>query len=222
MAASAELVGVTPGAVQVIQLSVADSFDFEPGQYTSVRHPSGAAIPFSIASSPHRLPELELHFQPIEGLDEARLMSALLRTEQSLLLEPAAGRVRVPEDDHPLVFICGGSGIAQAWCMLEWLHEMQDARVTKVLWCLDRIDQAYLAPRLEALAIDVDVLVDPTRDERNAGLRWLDQHADQLSDAHLILCGGPPFVWAVTDRLDAAGTTGRSRQSDVYEYAPRG
>ena len=214
----AEILDVGSGPVQRVRLDVRDEFDFAAGQYTAVIHPNGTSIPFSIASSPHRLPHLELHFQPLPGAPEAGLMQSLLRTETHLTLAPPAGNVSLTRSDEDVLFVCGGSGAAQAWCMLSWLSSQPTQPAATMLWCVEHTDHLYLEGELRALPfLDLHVRVDDSRDEENAGLSWLRDNAPPLKQRRTFLCGGPGFVWSAADTLE-----GFRLSSDVFDFFPRG
>ncbi len=224
--ARATIRGVSAGAVHVIELTLdqetsPNAFNFAPGQYTSVVHPDGSFIPFSIASSPHRLPELELHFQPVPNAPEAELMMSLLTVGNTLELTPPTGNTFVNDAATPLFFICGGSGVAQAWSILEWLDAQPQFPPTTVLWCVDSAQHLYLEDVLKALPIQLEVHVDSRRDEQNSGMRWLAENALALRQRRIVLCGSPPFVWAAVDALHELDARGWQLASDVFDYAPR-
>ena len=206
------------GPVQRVRLEVQGAFDFAAGQYTAVVHPNGTPIPFSIASSPHLLPHLELHFQPLPGAPEAELMQSVLRTQTHLTLSPPAGNVSLTRSDEDVFFVCGGSGAAQAWCMLSWLASQPRAPAATMLWCVDHADHLYIESELRALPfLDLHVRVDDSRDAENAGLAWLRENAPPLKQRSTFLCGGPGFVWSAADALE-----GFRLSSDVFDFFPRG
>ena len=61
MTCTASILSRRGAPVQRIVLRMPDRFRFRPGQYLEVLHPDGP-VPMSIASAPHRLPELHLHY----------------------------------------------------------------------------------------------------------------------------------------------------------------
>ncbi len=198
------------------------SFAFQAGQYTAILHPDGTAIPFSIASAPHRLPELEIHFQPLAGNDDAERMLDLLAAGGPVQLQPPAGNVYLDATEKALFFICGGSGIAQAWGMLEQLDHQTKRPKVGLLWCVDAPNLLYLGERLHSLDfLEPVIFVDERRNEDNAGMAWLDEHAADLQHSRIVLCGGPAFVWAAVDVLQPSGGGTLDLASDVFDYAPR-
>jgi CDP-4-dehydro-6-deoxyglucose reductase len=216
----ARIVAIDGYPTQRIRLE-AENFRFTAGQYLEVIHPDGTRIPLSIASSPARLPELELHYRSTPGNPEAAAMDDLLHGTH-LTIGPAQGAVHGPSDDIELVVVAGGSGAAQAFCLAEDRAERNPrGSNTRVLWCADHDDDLYDLERLGKLVAEVLVFVDDRRDTANKGIQWLTNHAHTLADAAVVIAGSPGFVYAVTDALTAAGVNPRALQSDVYAYAPR-
>ncbi len=200
------------------------SFSFAAGQYINVVHPSGERIPFSIATPPYQLPNLALHFQPTTGNPHADLMRELL-SQKTLTLEGPGGGTSIDKATHGnLLFVCAGSGFAQAAAMLgQALIEDQPRRMT-ILWCCETANSVYAAERFFDLGSSVSkhLCIDSNRSGTNAGFRWLKRHANQLvTDCDRFLCGSPRFVWSATDLLIEVGVDRARMHSDVYDYAPR-
>lgn len=216
---------IGPGPVHVIQLKAdAPGFRFGAGQYVNVVHPAGERIPFSIATPPHRLPELELHFQPTPGHPQSRLMEELLAGEHLALEGPFGDTTLAKASHHSLLFICAGSGFAQAAAMIETALASTPDRELTVLWCSESLHGLYARERFLALGSRVSkhLCIDVSRAADNSGMRWLKANAARfVGDSDIFLCGSPGFVWAVTDLLTSAGGSPSRMHSDVYQYAPR-
>ncbi len=156
------------------------------------------------------------------GAPGAEQMLDLLKRETHLQLTPPAGNATLSNTDEPLLFICGGSGVAQAWSMIEWLSAQPSQPETALLWCADDESLLYLRDRLvEKAFVDTTICIDSQRDENNSGLTWLRQHASNYQHCRIFLCGGPPFVYAVEDTLHALNESPWKLSSDVFDYAPR-
>lgn len=216
---------IGPGPVHVIQLTAdAPGFRFEAGQYVNVVHPGGERIPFSIATPPHLLPELELHFQPTPGHPQSRLMEELL-TAGHLKFEGPFGETTLDRaSHHKFLFVCAGSGFAQAAGMIESALTTAADREIAVLWCSESVRRLYARERFLALGSRVSkhLCIDVSQAADNAGMRWLRSNASRfVGDSDIFLCGGPGFVWAATDRFTAEGVPRSQLHSDVYQYAPR-
>jgi CDP-4-dehydro-6-deoxyglucose reductase len=204
-------------------------FRFRAGQYLEILHPDGA-IPLSIASGPHRLPELHLHYRSTPGSREAAWMDALLAAGEPLQARGPFGDVSVPDDpDVALLLIAGGTGISQVRALLDQLgNEPRRAPVT-VLWCADAAEDLYCRTELEAMDsahVRVECVVDPRRDADNAGLRRAIELARATAAENparywVLLGGSLGFVHAAADALADAGVDPRTLNSDVFAYAPR-
>ena len=219
MSVHADIVGRQGHPVQRLILNVGADYQFAAGQYLNVRG-RGMDIPLSIASSPTRLPELELHYRSTPGVPEAAEMDHLLEGAH-LELSAAAGSVRCAATDKPLLLIAGGSGAAQAFSCAEYRATLPAAE-TFVLWCADQAEDLYDTERLAALVDGhLQICIDDRRTPQNEGLVWLLEHAGEHQASNVILCGSPGFVYTVTDLLLAQGFARASLQSDVYDYAPR-
>lgn len=209
--------------IQILTLQLEAAFEFEAGQYLTVLHPDGTAIPLSIASPPEALPGLSLHYRSTPGLAEARRMDDLLRGEH-LELDGGAGEVKLdPEDDGPLLLIAGGTGISQALCLALAQTTRHPETPVQMLACADVEADLYFRDLLpSAAAFRAQLIADSNRDETNAGLQWLAATAAQTSDAtRVVLSGSPAFVYAATDTLTRAGLSEARLESDVYSWAPR-
>ena len=215
----ADILRCTGHPVQRITLHVNGAYPFSAGQYLTVQG-ENVNIPLSIASAPHRLPELELHYRSTPGAPEAEAMDMLLSGSQ-LQLCAAQGDVRCGPAHQPLLLIAGGSGAAQAFSCAESRGQLADADTT-VLWCADHADDVYDTERLAGYVNgQLQVCIDDQRTEENEGLRWLREHHTAFRQHNVIICGSPGFVYTVTDLLSAQGFSREALQSDVYAYAPR-
>ncbi len=205
--------------VQRITLRIQGDYHFSAGQYLSVVG-GDIDVPMSIASAPHRLPELELHYRSTPDAPEAAAMDALLQGNQ-LQLSAAQGTVDAGPTEQPLLIVAGGSGAAQAFSCAEH-RSHAGAAPTTILWCADHSDDVYDVERLSKYVDGrLQVCVDNQRTPQNEGLRWLREHCSEYLHHNVVLCGSPGFVYTVTDLLSAHDFAAARLRSDVYEYAPR-
>jgi CDP-4-dehydro-6-deoxyglucose reductase, E3 len=213
--------------VRRITLTLHGPFRHRAGQYLNIVHPGGVRIPLSIASAPHRLPRLELHYRPLPGVADAVLMD-------ELLAQAAQGHGDVVQIDGPhgnvaiegptpneLLLIAGGSGIAQCCCICEHLRSVAQIEPVRLVWAVTEPRQLYCdselrtpSPWLWYLPL-IDV---PGR--ANAAVEWLRQMDTPLR-GRVVVSGGPGFVYAIDDALKAIGTADATVESDVFSYAPR-
>ena len=207
--------------MQRIMLRMRNAYTFRAGQYLQVQAPNGTLIPLSIASSPTRLPELELHYRSAPELAEAQIMDSLL-TGSTLTFTRATGDVRSGAPHQRLFVIAGGNGAAQAFGCAEYRHTTSARASTIVLWCADQPQDIYNRDLLESYNdLDLHVKVDARRTPENEGLSWLDKHCSDYRDSYVVLAGGPGFVYTATDILLGHGFNRDQLHADVYSYAPR-
>jgi len=204
-------------------VSSGDSLEFTAGQYIHVRHPSGRRIPFTIASAPHALPNLQIHFQPVAGNDESSLMRDAIASGE-IEIEDVQGSVTLESMTQPhLLFVCAGSGFAQAHSMLSSaIHQNHPAKRT-LMWAVDSPTDFYARDLLRTIghSASIHLFADRRRDPSNSGMLWLRNQAPRITSDNVVLCGSPNFVYAVTDLLITAGVPSQCLHSDVYAYAPR-
>lgn len=208
--------------VQILSLTLAEPFAFQAGQYLEVLHPDGTPIPLSIASPPEALPALTLHYRSTPGAPDAERMDTLLRDARPLTIRGPGGDVRLaPEDDRPLLLVCGGTGISQALCLATAQRLRHPQTAVEILACADHAEDLYFEDLIPDGATRT-LIADPARDASNAGLAWLRARAPRLeARTWVVVSGSPPFVWAVTDVLTASGLPSARLASDVYAWATR-
>ena len=209
--------------VQILTLELEGPFTFEAGQYLSVLHPDGTAIPLSIASPPEQLPTLILHYRSTPGLPEAERMDELLQSNR-LKLDGGAGDIRLlTEDDRPLLLVAGGTGISQALCLAQAQTSRHPTTPVQMLACANTRADLYFRDLLPSVrSFSAELIADARRDESNAGLQWLADCAPHLAErTRVVISGSPPFVYAATDTLVASGIAQAQLASDVYAWSPR-
>src|SRR5262245_57397815 len=211
------------GDVRRIRLACDAPFSFDAGQYLFIVHPSGRRIPFSIASSPHRLPELELHFRPIPGNEEAVLVTELLGASAELLLDGPHGDVHVGSVGRPLWLYAGGTGISQALSMISSLTARPAVAPVQLVWSVVTGGDLYCETELREFEripwFRMTTLVDSPGDTTNAAVRHIEREGPPPDDATIVLCGGPGFVNSVADALASRGVQRARIRSDTFTYA---
>ena len=220
MSIRARILSRFEGPVQRLRLGIEGPYHFVTGQYLSIEHPDGTQVPLSIASTPDELPELELHYRSTPGDAAAAKVDEMLDTGYLTVSLPA-GRVLCPEDAGMLLLIAGGVGASQAIACARHRAHRDDCGISHVVWCADNDSDIYAADTLTELPeTSLDVVVDPRRTAANLGLSHV-ANLDHAAYSHIILCGSPPFVYAMTDVLEGAGVNPSRLAADVYDYAPR-
>lgn len=193
---------------------------FVAGQYVLAKHPNGTDIPLSIASSPADRPVLELHYRSTPGDPLASAFDELINEDTIEFAQPT-GKVHCPDDGHLLV-VAGGTGAAVAFACSRHRATLSPVPTTTILWCADDEDDFYDTDLIKlAPEIHLEAIADERRDGQNKGLAWLREGAHPTTFHQVIIAGGPPFVYSVTDILLENGFPEAQLQSDVYDYAPR-
>lgn len=230
----ARIVNVTGDPVQRITLTTTDKFSFRAGQYLTLHTPAGRhpeqpaerSVPMSIASAPQRLPEFELHYRSQPDNDDASAIDDLLSSIEEIEFSGPDGEVTVSaSESRPLTIFCGGTGAAQAFGIVETLTHAAPPVNCRWLWCAATAQDLYATDSLQLTQdqtwLDFHTFVDTELGPNNAAMRWLAEHAPELTNDRILLCGGPPFVYQALDVLVAAGVSAGATESDVYAYAPR-
>jgi NAD(P)H-flavin reductase len=205
----------------------AAAFLFRAGQYLNVVVDDVPAIPFSIASSPTRLPEIELHFFPLADSVEAGAMSELLARSARLTLEGPFGEVTVDAPSpRPLALIVAGTGAAQAYAIVEFLRSVEQRQPVRLFWHVGDRDALYCDADFRRFAengwFHYQPLVGASSGRSADGpADWLANERDHLAASDVVLCGSPDFVYSVVDDLHALDIRPCSVRSDVFAYAPR-
>lgn len=198
---------------QLIDLELTESVDFAAGQYLTISHPSGEAIPFSIASPPEWLPRLQLHYKPTPGHRHTDLMGEL-DDRSELELELPFGDVCVDADSaEPLLLLSEETGIAQAASGIRHIVARRSARPVRIGWSAVSGD-FYIADELTRYAPEAFVMT------RSADLIGR-LSALLVGGEEVILCGSPQWVYRHFDALGARGVPPAAVRSDVFGYAPR-
>lgn len=202
---------------------------FYAGQYLKILHPSGHEIPYSIANPP-AADTLELHYQAIEGTDDARLMDELLAGDE-LTVELPFGHCFVDAPiARPLIIAAAATGYAQARSVLEHVLPSGLDQALHLYWGAKTSQELYDVEHLKLLAsTTTNFFFQPTVE-----LPDVDWHGrcgnlasaiaedfTDLSQVDVMLCGGPVMVYATFDALAGIGLRQSNARSDVFDYAPR-
>ena len=221
----ARITSLTGDTTQIVTLAVELGYRFRAGQYLNVITPEGFDVPLSIASSPTRLPALELHYRSTPELPEAAALDKAL-AGTVLRISAAHGDVRPGAPDQRVLIVAGGTGAAQAFSCAEYRHATRAGGGTTIVWCADDEDQLYETERLASYGATLHAIVDNRRTAANEGLAWLRENGGDFAangddDAYVLLAGGPPFVYAALDVLLETGIRQAQCHADVFSYAPR-
>lgn len=149
----AEVIALTP-TVRGITLELADGLAFQAGQYLNL-HVPGVAGPraFSIASSPSRAGQLDLHIRKVEGGAATRWLCDELVVGDSLRVTGPLGRFFVRHSSpEPLLFLAGGTGLSSPRAMVLERLEAGDARPLTLIHGVRAQEELYLEEEFRELA----------------------------------------------------------------------
>jgi CDP-4-dehydro-6-deoxyglucose reductase, E3 len=211
-----------------LRLDSSSLLDFTAGQYLQVLTTEGAGIPFSMASSPVRLPAIELHFRPMPGSPEAASMLRLLGGTH-LQIEGPFGEVAIAGPTaRPLVLIVAGTGAAQAFSIVEFLYGVNQHLPVSLFWHVGDANGLYCHDDFARFAARPWLHYQPllgcgivASQGAPGASTWLEAEHAAIGGADVILCGSPEFVYGQVDAIAARALRPSSIQSDVFAYAPR-
>jgi benzoate/toluate 1,2-dioxygenase reductase subunit len=184
--------------------------DFLPGQYVNIDVPgSGQSRSYSFSTAPGDR-RIGFLIKKIPG----GVMSGWLQTAavgRSLNLTGPLGSFYLRNDDRPLLFLAGGTGLAPFLSMLEVLARHGSQQKIHLIYGVTRDLDLVLVDQIEAYAARLPNLTFSTvvAEENSTHPRkgWVTQHMpeDMLAtgpfDAYL--CGPPPMVDAVRHYFDS-------------------
>ena len=205
--------------------------DFHAGQYLELLIDDNA-YPFTIASAPGGR-EIQLHI----GADKDHTANQSILT--SLRSAPTV-RARLPRGDvwlkpnkiednlhDPLIFIVAGTGFSQAKAMIEEQFKHQHSAI--YLYWINRDGEGFYSELASEWANDNKLHYRAMTPEApdcefytNETVESLiAQQFPTLNNLHVVICGGPNFVYSVLDGLESKGIKQSQTMSDVYAYMPR-
>jgi len=203
--------------VMTLKLPANDRFVFLPGQFIDLLLAQGKRRSYSIASSPSRPGEIELHIRHLEGGLFSEQAFSILKERDILRFEGPLGATYLREDsERPILMVGGGTGFAPLQSMLETLLEKESPRPVHLYVGARTRDGLYrdeLARRFAAASRQlryVAVLSEPTPACGWSGRTGL-VHAAALADLpdlaefDAYVCGAPAMVEAARRDFAAAG-----------------
>jgi CDP-4-dehydro-6-deoxyglucose reductase len=132
----------------VLRLPRAQRLQFLAGQYVDILLPGGKRRAFSIASSPAREDEIELHVRHVDGGDFTGWVFNEMKLKDILRLEGPLGTFFVRHDapERPMIMMGGGTGFAPLKAMIEDLLTHGDTRPVHLFWGARTIPELYHEP----------------------------------------------------------------------------
>ena len=232
-----------------LQLPIAETFTFEPGQYIDVMLPGGRRRSFSVASPPHDSRPLELHVRRVVGGEFTDRLFHQNAERTLLTIEGPLGQFayrrggqppgvatrgarapggQPPGGEPPMLLIGGGTGIAPLISILRHVIENGIDRDMRVYWGVRSERDLYAHERLETLVVGarmryVPVLSEPTPKWRGRS-GWVHEAAFKdvgELNAHEVYAAGPPaMIAAVRSEFAARAGSAARLYFDSFDYAP--
>ncbi len=218
-----------------VQLLLREPLQFLAGQYLELLLDEQTAVPYTIASAPGQLPQLELQIQD-QGADSlSSRVIELFKTQPQV-------RVRLPLGDcyldqppsdpnQPIILIAAGTGFAQMKALIEHALAQKMSNSLHLYWGVREAEHLYGHELIEQWCQQYaqfhfhPVVSDPLGDDWSGRIGLVHESVMEdfarLDDALIYVCGSPPMVYAVEDDFRLRGMGDGQMKSDVYSYAPR-
>jgi CDP-4-dehydro-6-deoxyglucose reductase len=223
-----------------LRLPVAETFQFQAGQYVDIMLPGGRRRSFSIASPPHAARLLELHVRRVAGgefsdrLFDQDSQNALLTIEGPLGQFAYRPRAATP-DAAPMLLVGGGTGLAPLLSILRHVVENGIERDMIIYWGVrserDLYAHALLEDLVQRCPADgrparlryVPVLSEPSsawRGSRGFVHEAVLKDIDDLENYDVYAAGPPAMIAAVRREFGRRGVAANRLFFDSFDYAP--
>lgn len=211
-----------------LRLPVAETFEFEPGQYVDILLPGGRRRSFSIASPPHDSTLLELHVRLVPGGEFSPRLFTPGASGSLLNLEGPLGQFVYQPRAVPMLLVGGGTGLAPLKSILRHVIENALDRPMTLYWGVRSERDLYADAELKALASQTalfeyrPVLSEP--DTGWSGRRgWvhdavLRDHA-RLEGLDIYASGPPAMIGALRRQFPQHGADPQRLFCDSFDYA---
>lgn len=176
-------------APSVVQLTISihdEGFSFQPGQWVNFRFPQGVSRAYTIASAPERPQAVQLCVRVGEGKGGAALQT--LEPGAAVSIDGPYGDFLVPDDQKPVAFLGGDTGIAPVRSIVLHLRASKDPRRILVLYEPDQRHILY-AGDFDPLARDGAITHESGRVET-----LIARNRAFLAEATLMAAGFDPFL----------------------------
>ena len=194
-------------------LTPAEPLEFRPGQFLSCLVPAGGERlirPYSIASPPAERERLEILFDRVPGGPGSAYLHGL-RTGDEIRFTGPWGTFTLDEPPAAeTVFIADRTGIAPICAMLR-AHGPRPPHAFRLLYGTSHAIYADELARRPGVVADV---VAPAHLLEEATRRFVEADADR--SRHFYVCGIGAIVYAIRDRLRAAGYARRAVQYEKW------
>jgi phenol/toluene 2-monooxygenase (NADH) P5/A5 len=214
------------GDILGIWISVDEPVEFQAGQYLNVYVP-GVERPraFSIASSPHRGNEVELHVRLVPGGEATPRLHSELKVGDGLQFSGPYGRFFVRRSaDRPMLFLAGGSGLSSPKSMVLDLLETGCEQPITLIHGVRTTTDVYFSDLFRALEAEhPNFAYVPVLSEHDATDGWTGEtgyvheaaerrFGGSFAGMSAYLCGPPPMIEACIRAL----MKGRLFERDIF------
>jgi CDP-4-dehydro-6-deoxyglucose reductase len=193
-----------------------------------IERENGEKSAFSMASSPHRGRDLELHVLAREA-SALSLVDQLQRNSMVNVELPYGESHLADLPNGPLVLIAAGTGMGQMQSLIEHCRAEGFQHPVHLYWGVRRPEEFYEMPhwdewkQLPNLFLH-KVVSDLCGWEGRCGMlhEAVCEDISDLSSVIVYASGSPNMVYATLDALVSAGMDAHQMHADVFAYAPRG
>jgi ferredoxin-NADP reductase len=213
---SASVTEIEELAPSVVQITVAfddGRFSFEPGQWVNFRFPDGVSRAYTIASARQKPQEVQLCVRVGDGRGGKALTK--LDAGSAISIEGPYGDFVLPaNNDHPIVFMAGDTGIAPIRSMVLSMLADGDPREICVLYEPDQRNILY--------AGDFDPLTREGAIRHESGKIdvLIARNRERISSATLMAAGFDPFIDRVSDALHENGINPKALIQETFGPMP--
>jgi CDP-4-dehydro-6-deoxyglucose reductase len=214
-----------------LALPASERLQYLPGQYVDVLLRDGRRRAFSIANAPRDDDRLELQIRHVPDGTFSEYVFHHLKERALLRLRGPLGSFYLRRrDDHPVILVAGGTGLAPVKAIIEGALAAGFAERMHLYWGVRALRDLYLHDQVEAWASAHDrfaytpVLSEPEPGDEWTGCRGFVHEAvladyPDLSTFTVYASGPPVMVSAAREQFTARGLDPAGFHSDSFEYA---
>jgi len=212
-----------------LKLPVAESFEFQAGQYLDVMLGGGRRRSFSIASPPHDARLIELHVRRVPGGEWTESLFAHPEPRSLLSIEGPLGSFAYrPDSEAPLLLVGGGTGFAPLKSIIRHVIEMPLHRRMILYWGVRSVHDLYAHAYLQNMAsctpsFEYRPVLSEGADGWSGRRGWVHDvvlHELETLAAYDIYASGPPaMITSVLRYFPEHGARVERLFFDTFDYA---
>lgn len=138
-------------SVTIKPKNISSTFKFKPGQYIEIMH-GNISFSLSIAGQTHE-GYLELHILDSDYRPISHHLKNIFQQKQFIVKGPLGNNI-LTEDDSPLLFIAGGTGITPHYCIINHAIRNQINRKMVLYWGVRHPKYLYLDKKFKTLEME--------------------------------------------------------------------